>query len=223
MTDAGDLFACSGGGEPGAVLITSPLRHFGGAHMVHSHQSWRQTLTRVGAVAIALLLAASLTGTARAAALANFEDGQLDGFAALTNTGVKPWSDPAAGPSPANGTVITPASGPLSSKVLELTGNQSFNFGQGPGAALGYDLLANGHRADFLANNTLEFDWEPAPNASSTAGFSQLFNIIMNSQGGGFVNVDGYSQNGTGTPPADKSNFNQFYFTGYNGNLHHIV
>ena len=65
-----------------------------------------------------------------------------------------------------------------------------------------------------LANNQIEFDWEPVPNGGSS-GFSQLYNVILNSQGGGFTNVDGYS---TG-----NANMNQFYFTGYNGNLHHIV
>jgi hypothetical protein len=44
--------------------------------------------------------------------------------------------------------------------------------------------------------------------------FDQLFNIILNSQGGGFVNVAGSN---AGTPETQ-----QFYFTGYNGVVHHV-
>src|SRR5205823_4263253 len=73
---------------------------------------------------------------------------------------------------------------------------------------------SNNLRAAFLANNQIEFDWEQVPNGGSS-GFSQLYNIILNSQGGGFTNVDGYSMG--------NNNMNQFYFTGYNGNTHHIV
>ena len=166
--------------------------------------------------AIAVLALIACVGTARGATVfGNFEDNATDGFGALTNSGVVPWNTGTGGPGPANGTVITPASGPLAaSKVLDLTGSASFNFGQSSGGALGYDFLANSLRPAFFANNTIEFDWEAVPNGGS-AGFSQLYNIILNSQGGGFTNVDGYS---TG-----NANMNQFYFTGYNGNLHHIV
>jgi hypothetical protein len=167
------------------------------------------------AAIIALALAGCMTlglGTARGAVpFGNFEDGNTDGFGALTNSGVQPWTAPVAG---AN---VTPASGPLSgggNKVLELTGNTSFNFGQSSGGALGFDFLSANLRSAFLANDQIEFDWEPVPNGGSS-GFSQLYNIILNSQGGGFANVDGYG--------GGNANMNQFYFTGYTGSLHHIV
>src|SRR5206468_7872926 len=99
----------------------------------------------------------------------DFENGSLGGFGWLTgdNRGVVTW-DPSLGP--ANGTVITATSGPLAgSKVLEMTGSESFNLGQGGAAALGLDI----NRSAFFANNQLEFDWYPVPNGGS-AGFSQL-------------------------------------------------
>src|SRR5438046_10155326 len=115
----------------------------------------------------------------------DFESGTAPGFGALTNSGVQPWS------SPVNGAVITAASGPLAgSKVLELTGDPSFNFGQGSGGALGFDFLSQNLRSTFLANDQLEFDWYPTPNGSPS-GYSQLYNIDLHSQGGGYTHVDG--------------------------------
>ena len=155
-------------------------------------------------------VAFAASGPARAViTFGDFEDNTTQGFGALTNSGVQPWSAPVAG------AVITPGSGPMAgTKVLELTGTPTFNFGQASGGALGYDFLAHSLRPAFFANNNLEFDWEGVPNGGS-AGFAQLFNIILNSQGGGFVNVGGSN---SGTP-----NTNQFYFTGYNGNKLHVV
>jgi hypothetical protein len=99
--------------------------------------------------------------------------------------------------------------------VLELTGTaESFNFGYSGAAALGFNFLSQNLRADFLANDQLEFDWYPVPNGSPT-GYSQLYNIVFNSQGGGFVTMDGY---GNG-----NENCNQFYYAEYTGILHHIV
>jgi hypothetical protein len=146
----------------------------------------------------------------------DFEDMQLQpAWGALTNSGIKDWTDPAAAPNAAMGTVITAPSGPLAgSKVLKLTGQEQFNYGQTSGGALGFDFLAKGLRQSFFDNDQIEFDWYAPPNGGS-AGYSQLYNIILNSQGGGFVNVDGYSQG--------NANDNQFYFTGFNGALHHVV
>jgi len=153
------------------------------------------------AAAVAMIVGLFVGGAARAVVtFGDFEDNTTQGFAALTNSGVQPWT------APVNGAVITPGSGPMAgTKVLELTGNPAFNFGQANGGALGYDFLAHNLRSAFFANNTLEFDWEAVPNGSPS-GFSQLFNIILNSQGGGFTNVGGSN---SGTP-----NTNQFYFTG---------
>jgi hypothetical protein len=160
-----------------------------------------------------LVVLAGLSGSAAAATLiADFESGTAPGWGALTNSGVLPWSTDIG---PANGTVSTGSVGSTSgSKVLDLTGNAAFNFGQSSGAALGFDFLSQNLRQAFLDHNTLEFDWVAPPNGSPS-GFSQLFNIILNSQGGGFVNVAGSN---AGTPETQ-----QFYFTGYNGVVHHVV
>jgi hypothetical protein len=159
----------------------------------------------------ASIVVAGLGGLAHGAvSFGNFEDGTAPGFGSLTSSsGVQPWTPPVSG------TVVTPSSTPLAgSKVLELTGNAAFNFGQSGGAALGYNFLATNHRADFLANNAIEFDWVGVPNGAS-AGFLQLFNINLNSQGGGFTPMGGSN---AGTPET-----NQGYFTGYTGILHHVV
>jgi hypothetical protein len=177
----------------------------------------RKVLSSILGVSVFSCAVALVTPAQAAVSIADFENGTTSGFGALTNSGVQPWASPVAG------AVVTPAtSGLAGSKVLELTGTPAFNFGQSGGAALGLDLLSANLRSAFLANNAIEFDWVAVPNGSPS-GFSQLFNVILNSQGGGFTNVDGYSFNGTGAPPADKSNFNQFYFTGYSGPTHHIV
>src|SRR4051794_10275723 len=161
--------------------------------------------------AIALLTGLGAAAAHAAVSFGDFETGTVEGFGALTNSGVQPWATPVTGQA-----ITAPAgSGSLSgSHVLELTGNPSFNFGQGPGGALGFDFLGANLRQAFLDNNQLEFDWHPTPNGSPS-GFSQLYNIILNSQGGGFVNVDGYS--------AGNNNLNQGYFAGYNGTVHHVA
>jgi hypothetical protein len=160
-------------------------------------------------VLMAAAIIAGLAGSARAVVMANFEDNTVDGFGNLTNsTGVQPFASPTAG------AVVTPGSGPMAgAKVLEVTGNASFNFGYSQSAAIGFDFLGAGLRSAFLTNNKIEFDWEGVPNGGS-GGFLQLYNIILNSQGGGFTNVAGQSM---GTPET-----NQFYFTGYTGALHHV-
>src|SRR4051812_33080862 len=156
-------------------------------------------------VALAIFEGAS----ARGGIFADFEGGVVPpGWGALTNSsGVQPWAPPVAG------AVVTPSSTPMAGgKVLELTGTASFNFGQSGGGALGFDFLTANLRADFLANDVLEFDWLAVPNGAPS-GFSQLFNVILNSQGGGFVNVAGSSM---GSPETQQG-----YFTGYNGIVHH--
>jgi hypothetical protein len=171
----------------------------------------------MAAVAGAVTLIAGSAVVRGDVVISNFEDGQMVGWGALTNSGIKPWSDPAAGPSPANGAVITATNGPLNgSKVVELSGQASFNFGQSSGGALGFDFLSQPNlRQAFLDNSQLEFDWYAPPDPSTSSGYSQLFNIVLNSQGGGYTNVAGYSMG--------QDIYNQYYYTGYNGSLHHIV
>src|SRR4051812_10595824 len=90
----------------------------------------------------ALTVVSTVAASAHAAVgFGDFENNSTSGFAALTNTGVQPWASPVAG------AVTTATSSSLAgSKVLELTGNTSFNFGQSGGGALGYDFLANNLR-----------------------------------------------------------------------------
>ena len=177
--------------------------------MFERHRSWWRKATRVRH-ALAALVIVGCAGSVQAATLiADFENSSLAGWGTLTNSGFQP---PAA---PIGQQIITGTVGSTSgSKVLELTGNASFNFGQANGAALGYNFLATNMRQAFLDNSSIEFDWVAPPNGSPS-GFSQLFNIILNSQGGGFTNVAGSN---AGTPET-----NQFYFNGYNGVVHHVV
>jgi hypothetical protein len=163
---------------------------------------------RCAFAAVAIVVGCVSSAAHAATIFGDFETNTTQGFGALTNSGVLPWSPPVAGQ------VITGTVGSTTgSKVLQLTGNASFNFGQSGGAALGFDFLGANMRNDFFTNDHIEFDWVAPPNGSPS-GFSQLFNIILNSQGGGFVNVGGSN---AGTPET-----NQFYFTGYNGVVHHV-
>src|SRR5690242_15456821 len=98
-----------------------------------------------------LLCALGLFQPAKAqVSFGDFEAGTAPGFGALTNSGVQPWASPVAG------AVTTATSSSLfGSKVLEITGNPSFNFGQASGGALGFDFLSQNLRAAFLANNRI--------------------------------------------------------------------
>ena len=181
--------------------------------MWESHRSWWKNLDIVRTVVAVLVVLAGLSADAPAATIfGDFESGAA-GWGALTNSGVQPWA------APVSGQVVTGSVGSFSgSQVLDLTGTASFNFGQSGGGALGFNFLSQNLRSAFLENNTIEFDWLAVPDAAATSGFSQLFNIILNSQGGGFQNVKSYN-GGTNTPPE----MNQFYFAGYNGNVKHVV
>jgi hypothetical protein len=163
--------------------------------------------------AITVLAVAGSSGSAKAATVfGDFESGAA-GWGALTNSGVQPWA------TPVSGQVVPGSVGSFAgSQVLDLTGTAAFNFGQSGGGALGFNILSQNLRSDFLANNTIEFDWLAVPDAAATSGFQQIFNVILNSQGGGFQNVKSYD-GGTNTPPE----MNQFYFAGYNGNVKHVV
>ena len=138
-------------------------------------------------LAVAILAAGSLVSAAHAAVVfGNFEDGGLDGFGTLSNsTGVVAFT------APTTGVVITPTAGTDTTKVLDLTAS-GFNGGLASGATLGYDFVASGNSAAFLANDILTFNWE-VPASTTTGGFAQLFNIIFNAPGFGFHNVGGSS------------------------------
>jgi hypothetical protein len=135
--------------------------------------------------ALALLGAVSV-GKAQVV-FANFEDGTPDGFGTFTNSGITPNAFTA----PTAGSVITPASGTDTTKVLDLTG-PGFNGGLSSGADLGYDFVANGMLAQFMANDVITFQWETAP-GNQASGYSQLYNIILNGPGPGFKTVGGSS------------------------------
>ena len=129
----------------------------------------------------------SYTSIASGYVFANFEDGTPDGFGTLTNTGVTANTFS----SPTSGSVITPASGTDTTKVLDLTA-AGFNGGLSSGADLGYDFVANGLTAQFFANDILTFQWEVAP-GTETSGYAQLYNIILNAPGPGYTGVGGSS------------------------------
>jgi len=170
----------------------------------------RHPFLRILCIVMALL--AGSTGFAGAATLiADFEGGTAPGWGALTGSGIQPWA------APVSGQVVTGSVGSFAgSQVLDLTGTPAFNFGQSGGGALGFDFLSQNLRSAFLANDQIEFDWLAAPDAAATSGFAQLFNIILNSQGGGFVNVKTYNS-------ATTPEMNQFYFPGYTGTVKHVV
>jgi hypothetical protein len=119
--------------------------------------------------------------------VANFEDGMTDGFGTATNSGVTANSFA----SPTTGTINTPATGTDTTQVLDLFA-AGFNGGLTSGADLGFDFKASGLATQFLANDVLTFNWEVPPSAT-TSGYSQLYNIILNAPGAGFVGVGGSS------------------------------
>src|SRR5215216_3708338 len=130
-------------------------------------------------VLVAVVFVASLSAAAQAATFADFEGGTAPGWGMLTNSGIQPWAGQLSG-----GVITANASALNGSKVLQLSGQPAFNF-QSPdpgGAALGFDFLSQNLRNDFLGHTKLEFDWVGAPDGVSTSGFSQLYNIILNSQ-----------------------------------------
>src|SRR5439155_25078420 len=143
----------------------------------------RLTLTegfmRICNALAAVAITAAVGAPARGAVIfGDFESGAAPGFGALTNAGVVPWS------SPVNGQVITFSSGAMGAKVLELTGNTSFNFGQSGGGALGFDFLLQNLRGAVVVNNAIGFYWYPLPHGGS-GGLSELYISQMNSLGSG--------------------------------------
>jgi len=114
----------------------------------------------------------------------NFEDGTFDGFGTGTNSGVTPG----VFSSPTSGAIDTgPATDPTN--VLDLTA-AGFNGGLSSGADLAYDFVASGNEAAFMANDEITFNWI-VPVSSTTGGYSQLYNIILNAPGAGFKTVGG--------------------------------
>jgi hypothetical protein len=163
------------------------------------------------------LFVAGLTGMASmahgAVTFGNFEDGTPDGFGTLTNSGVTANTFS----SPTTGTVITPASGTDTTKVLDLFA-AGFNGGLGSGADLGYDFVANGLASQFMANDILTFNWEVAP-GTEASGFAQFYNIILNAPGAGFTTVGG-SSGGTSPLAVTTGTVNQF--PGFSGQLNTV-
>src|SRR5947208_15000841 len=88
---------------------------------VLSHEIYQRTMRASSALTFAAAAAVMAPHAARADVLvSDFEDLQLQpAWGALTNSGVKDWSDPAAAPNAAAGTIINAPSGPLAgSNVL---------------------------------------------------------------------------------------------------------
>ncbi len=161
-------------------------------------------------LAVAILAVGSVAGAAHAAVVfGNFEDGGFDGFGTLSNSsGVVPFT------APVTGAVITPTAGTDTTKVLDLTAS-GFDGGLASGADLGYDFVASGTSAAFLANDIITFNWEVPP-SSTPSGFAQLFNIIFNAPGFGFHNVGGSSvstdTNTTNQNPPYTGQLNSYSF-----------
>ena len=166
----------------------------------------------VGVLAGAALVAAVATfGSSAHAAIttvANFEDGTTDGFGTATNSGITKNTFS----SPTSATITLPTTGGDTTHVLDLTAS-GFNGGLSSGATLGFDFAANGLTSTFLADDILTFNWEVPP-SSATAGYSQLYNIILNAPGGGFTTVGG--SGGTTSPLATTTGtVNQGLFAGF--------
>jgi len=171
-----------------------------------------KTRDALASLAITAAVGATVRGDV---VFSDFQNNSTAGFGWLTGDarGIVPWD---ASLGPASGTLVTAPSGPLAgSQVLKMTGTADFNYGQGGGAVLGFDIVPQNFRTAFLENDQIEFDWYAPPDPNSTAGWSQIYNIIINSQGGGWQTVGGWSTN--------DPNTNQYYFAGFNGSLKHVT
>ena len=172
----------------------------------------RNNSKSAGLLAGAVVAAATFGGSpsARAATtVATFEAGTTSGFGTLTNSGVTANTFT----SPTSATITQPTTGGDTTRVLDLTA-AGFNGGLASGATLGFDFVASGFRADFLANDTLTFNWEVPPN-TATSGYSQLYNIILNAPGPGFTTVGGAS-NVTSPLATTTGTVNRGLFAGFN-------
>ena len=169
--------------------------------------SSRSVVAIVGA-AVAVTFGCAPAARADSTVFANFEDGMTDGFGTGTNSGVTKNTFT----SPTSATVTLPTTGGDTTNVLDLTA-PGFNGGIS-GADLGYDFAANGLTSTFLADDLLTFTWEVPPN-TATAGYSQLYNIILNAPGGGYTVVGG--SGGTTSPLATTTGtVNQGLYAGFN-------
>lgn len=164
-----------------------------------------------------------MAATTQAAVFANFEAGTLNGFGNLTySSGVTAG----AFASPTAGEVITPVvagtgSSALQTRVLHFTGS-GFNGGynSGNGVAIGYDFASNGQTAAFFANNQIEFDWS-VPSSTTAAGYSQLYQFLLNGgSGGGFQQFGGSSATANAYATSTGT-LNQN--PGYTGQVNHVV
>jgi hypothetical protein len=164
-------------------------------------------------VAIALTVAGISAGAARAdVTFADFENNSTSGFGSFT------WASGVGAFGPGvSGSVITPSTSTLTTKVLDLS-TSGFNGGLDNStyaANLGYNFVAQGRRDDFLANDTIAFDFTIPTGASS--GYSQIFKVFLNGQGAPDTTLAQYD-GGTNTP----ANMNQYSFAGYTGSTHHL-
>ena len=152
--------------------------------MQNASRSKRRLALLTGAAALGSICWCA--GAGAQVTFANFEDGTFDGFGTATNSGITANSFS----SPTSAVVDTgPSTDPT--KVLDLTAS-GFNGGLSSGADLGYDFAANGFTSQFLANDIITFDWIVPP-SSTTGGYSQLYNIILNGAGAGYDVVGGSS------------------------------
>src|SRR5688500_18625616 len=112
-----------------------------------------KTRDALATIAITAAVSAAARGDV---VFSDFESGTAAGFGWLTgdSRGIIPWEVPTLGP--ANGTVITAPSGALAgSKVLQMTGDATFNMGQSSGAVLGFDIVPQNLRSTFLEHDQI--------------------------------------------------------------------
>ena len=144
----------------------------------------------------------------------NFTGGTTSSFGTLTNSGVTPNAFSA----PTTGDIVLPASGGLNTNVLHLTAS-GYNGGLGSGTDVGFDFAATGNTAAFQANTQIEFDWEVVPSAAP-AGYSQLYQFVLNAPGPGFTGFGGSS--GSTSALATATGTVQ-QFPPFSGQVNHVV
>jgi len=138
-------------------------------------------------VSVVVLL--GMAKVSQAQVFANFEDATPDGFGTALNTGVtaNTFSSPTTG-----SVVLGSVGGSVdTTNVLDLSAS-GFNGAVSGGQDLGFDFVQQSLLSQFMANDILTFQWG-VPASSTTGGYAQLYNIILNAPGAGYHNVGGSS------------------------------
>jgi hypothetical protein len=128
----------------------------------------------------------------------SFEGAQNDGWGWFNTNGFT--IDPFATNSGVTYSYVpTGATDGTTALSVDVAGFKSFD--------MAYDFLANGHLADFLNNDIISFDMT-FPTSSTSSGYAQIYNLVLNSNLGGFNQV------------GDAPLANQY--PPYNGQVNHV-